>query len=503
MEYILQVKDISKRFGNIQANDNVFLDVKKGEGTCHTWGNGAGKSTLMNIIYGLYTPDSGEIYFEGQKLEVKGPHEAIEKGIGMVHQHFMLIPVFTVAENIVLGFEPKGFRFNVQEAEKKILEISKKYNLEIDPKAKVGDLSVGMQQRVEILKAFYRDARLLILDEPTAMLTPQETRELFKIINNLKAQGISILFISHKLDEVMEISDRVTVMRRGKTIKTLNTKETTEQELANLMVGREVKLVVEKTEPRLGETVLKVENLSVKLKNGVEKVKDVSFEVRRGEIFGIAGVDGNGQNELVEAIVGLISSTGKIIFKGEEIQNLPTRRRYEKGIAYIPADRQQDGLVLNFTVAENIVLKRYYKKPYSNGGFLNYKVIISEADRLIHEFDVRPPDYKLFAKNLSGGNQQKVILAREFSSSPDLLIAVQPTRGMDVGAIEYIHRKLIELRDSGKAILLVSLELDEILNLSDRIAVMYSGRIMDILESKNATKEEIGLMMIGKKKKEA
>lgn len=503
MEYVLQVKGISKRFGNIQANDNVCLDVKKGEVHAILGENGAGKSTLMNIIYGLYTPDSGEIYFEGQKLEVKGPHEAIEKGIGMVHQHFMLIPVFTVAENIVLGFEPKGFRFNVQEAEKKILEISKKYNLEIDPKAKVGDLSVGMQQRVEILKAFYRDARLLILDEPTAMLTPQETRELFKIINNLKAQGISILFISHKLDEVMEISDRVTVMRRGKTIKTLNTKETTEQELANLMVGREVKLVVEKNEPRLGETVLKVENLSVKLKNGVEKVKNVSFEVRRGEIFGIAGIDGNGQNELVEAIVGLIPSTGKIIFNGQEIQNLPTRKRYEKGIAYIPADRQQDGLVLNFTVAENIVLKRYYKKPYSNRGFLNYKVITLEADKLIHEFDVRPPDYKLFAKNLSGGNQQKVILAREFSSSPDLLIAVQPTRGMDVGAIEYIHRKLIELRDSGKAILLVSLELDEILNLSDRIAVMYSGRIMDILDSKMATKEEIGLLMIGKKKKEA
>jgi len=503
MEYILEVRGISKRFGNILANDNVNLDVKKGEVHAILGENGAGKSTLMNIIYGLYEPDFGEIYFEGQKLEVKGPHEAIEKGIGMVHQHFMLIPVFTVAENIVLGFEPKGFKFNVQEAEKKILEISKKYNLEIDPKAKVGDLSVGMQQRVEILKAFYKDARLLILDEPTAMLTPQETRELFKIINNLKAQGISILFISHKLDEVMEISDRVTVMRRGKTIKTLNTKETNEQELANLMVGREVKLVVEKNEPQLGETVLKVENLSVKLKSGIEKVKDVSFEIRKGEIFGIAGVDGNGQNELVEAIVGLIPSTGKIIFNGQEIQNLPTRKRYEKGIAYIPADRQQDGLVLNFTVAENIVLKRYYKKPYSNKGFLNYKAIISEADKLIHEFDVRPPDFRLFAKNLSGGNQQKVILAREFSSSPDLLIAVQPTRGMDVGAIEYIHRKLIELRDSGKAILLVSLELDEILNLSDRIAVMYSGRIMDILESKNATKEEIGLMMIGKKKKEA
>ncbi|ABP67902.1 ABC transporter related protein [Caldicellulosiruptor saccharolyticus DSM 8903] len=503
MEYILEVRGISKRFGNILANDNVNLDVKKGEVHAILGENGAGKSTLMNIIYGLYEPDFGEIYFEGQKLEVKGPHEAIEKGIGMVHQHFMLIPVFTVAENIVLGFEPKGFKFNVQEAEKKILEISKKYNLEIDPKAKVGDLSVGMQQRVEILKAFYKDARLLILDEPTAMLTPQETRELFKIINNLKAQGISILFISHKLDEVMEISDRVTVMRRGKTIKTLNTKETNEQELANLMVGREVKLVVEKNEPQLGETVLKVENLSVKLKSGIEKVKDVSFEIRKGEIFGIAGVDGNGQNELVEAIVGLIPSTGKIIFNGQEIQNLPTRKRYEKGIAYIPADRQQDGLVLNFTVAENIVLKRYYKKPYSNKGFLNYKAIISEADKLIHEFDVRPPDFRLFAKNLSGGNQQKVILAREFSSSPDLLIAVQPTRGMDVGAIEYIHRKLIELRDSGKAILLVSLELDEILNLSDRIAVMYSGRIMDILDSKTATKEDIGLLMTGKKKKEA
>lgn len=499
MEYILQIKGISKRFGNVQANDNVSLSLKKGEVHAILGENGAGKSTLMNIIYGLYTADSGEIYFEGQRLNVKGPHEAIEKGIGMVHQHFMLIPVFTVTENIVLGAEPKGFRFNLEEAEKRILEISKRYNLEIDPKAKVGDLSVGMQQRVEILKAFYRDAKLLILDEPTAMLTPQETKELFKIINNLKLQGISILFISHKLDEVMEISDRVTVMRRGKTIKTMNTKDTNEQELANLMVGREVKLVVEKQEPKLGDTILKIENLSVKLRNGIEKVKNITFEVRRGEIFGIAGVDGNGQSELIEAIVGLLPSTGKVIFKGEEIQKLPTRRRYDKGIAYIPPDRQLDGLVLNFTVAENMVLKRYYKLPYSKGGFLNYKAINSEADELIHLFDVRPPDYRLFAKNLSGGNQQKVILAREFSSNPDLLIAVQPTRGMDVGAIEFIHKKLIELRDNGKAVLLVSLELDEIMNLSDRIAVMFSGQIMDILDAKKATKEEIGLLMTGKK----
>lgn len=501
MNLVLEVKNITKRFGNIVANDNVNLQVERGEVHAILGENGAGKSTLMNIIYGLYSPDSGEIYFEGNKLEVKGPHEAIEKGIGMVHQHFMLIPVFTVAENIVLGAEPKGIVFNVIEAEKKILEISKKYNLEIDPKTKVGDLSVGMQQRVEILKAFYRDAKFLILDEPTAMLTPQETRELFKIINFLKSQGISILFISHKLDEVMEISDRVTVMRRGKTVETLKTADTNEQQLANLMVGREVKLVVEKQEAKVGDTILSVRNVSVKLKNGVEKVKGATFDVKRGEIFGIAGVDGNGQSELIEAIVGLIPCQGEVIFKDKDITKLKTTQRYENGIAYIPPDRQLDGLVLPFTIAENIVLKRYKKKPYSNNSFLNYKYINNQADQLVKQFDIRPPDYKLFAKNLSGGNQQKVILAREFSQNPDLLIAVQPTRGMDVGAIEFIHKKLIELRDQGKAVLLVSLELEEIMSLSDRIAVMYSGTIMDIIDAKNATREEIGLLMTGIKTK--
>ncbi|MEZ0537339.1 ABC transporter ATP-binding protein [Caldicellulosiruptoraceae bacterium PP1] len=497
MANILEVKGITKRFGSVVANNNVNLEVKQGEVHAILGENGAGKSTLMNIIYGLYAPDSGEVYFDGQPLKVKGPHEAIEKGIGMVHQHFMLIPVFTVTENIVLGAEPKGVKFKAEEAEKKIIEISKKYNLEIDPKVKVGDLSVGMQQRVEILKAFYRDAKFLILDEPTAMLTPQETRELFKIINNLKEQGLSVLFISHKLDEVMEISDRVTVMRRGQTVQTLNTKDTNEQELANLMVGREVKLVVDKKDAKVGDVILNVSKINVKLKNGIEKVKDVSFEVRRGEILGIAGVDGNGQSELIEAIMGLIPSEGNIKFKGEDISKLSTKQRYERGIGYIPPDRQLDGLVLSFTLSENIVLKTYYKKPYSNNGFLNYKKINSDSDELIKQFDVRPPDYKLFAKNLSGGNQQKVILAREISQNPDLLIAVQPTRGMDVGAIEFIHKKLIELRDQGKAVILVSLELEEIMALSDRIAVMYSGKIMDTLDAKKATREDIGLLMTG------
>ncbi|AAM23741.1 simple sugar transport system ATP-binding protein [Caldanaerobacter subterraneus subsp. tengcongensis MB4] len=498
MSAILEVRNITKRFPKVVANDNVNLTVERGEIHAILGENGAGKSTLMNIIYGLYKPDSGQLIFDGEELNLSGPHEAIEKGIGMVHQHFMLIPVFTVAENIVLGAEPKGITYDRKKANELIREISEKYHLEIDPDAKVKDLSVGLQQRVEILKAFYRKAKLLILDEPTAMLTPQETQKLFEIMRELKQQGMSIIFISHKLEEVLEISDRVTVMRRGKTVGTLKTKETNEQELANLMVGREVVLRIEKSEYKPGDVVLSVKNLTVVDQQNVTRVKDVSFEIREGEIFGLAGIDGNGQLELVEAIMGLRpKKSGSVFFYGKDVTNFSTRQLYREGISYIPQDRQADGLVLDFTIAENLILREYKDPTYSRRGVIQYKKVYENAEKKVKEFDVRPPEYMLKARNLSGGNQQKVILAREVGYNPKLLIAVQPTRGMDVGAIEYIHRRILELRDKGAAIFLVSLELEEIMSLSDRIGVIYKGQLMDILDGKTATKEQIGLLMAG------
>jgi len=498
MSAILEVRNITKRFPKVVANDNVNLTVERGEIHAILGENGAGKSTLMNIIYGLYKPDSGQLIFDGEELNLSGPHEAIEKGIGMVHQHFMLIPVFTVAENIVLGAEPKGITYDRKKANELIREISQKYHLEIDPDAKVKDLSVGLQQRVEILKAFYRKAKLLILDEPTAMLTPQETQKLFEIMRELKQQGMSIIFISHKLEEVLEISDRVTVMRRGKTVGTLKTKETNEQELANLMVGREVVLRIEKSEYKPGDVVLSVKNLTVVDQQNVTRVKDVSFEIREGEIFGLAGIDGNGQLELVEAIMGLRpKKSGSVFFYGKDVTNFSTRQLYREGISYIPQDRQADGLVLDFTIAENLILREYKDPTYSRRGVIQYKKVYENAEKKVKEFDVRPPEYMLKARNLSGGNQQKVILAREVGYNPKLLIAVQPTRGMDVGAIEYIHRRILELRDKGAAIFLVSLELEEIMSLSDRIGVIYKGQLMDILDGKTATKEQIGLLMAG------
>ncbi|HHW56871.1 MAG TPA: ABC transporter ATP-binding protein [Clostridia bacterium] len=498
MSAILEVKNITKIFPKVVANDNVNLMVEKGEIHAILGENGAGKSTLMNIIYGLYKPDSGTLIFDGEELNLSGPHEAIEKGIGMVHQHFMLIPVLTVAENIVLGAEPEGITYDKKKANDLIREISQKYHLEIDPEAKVKDLPVGLQQRVEILKAFYRKAKLLILDEPTAMLTPQETEKLFEIMRELKKQGMSIIFISHKLEEVLEISDRVTVMRRGKAVGTLKTKETNEQELANLMVGREVVLRIEKSEYKPGGVVLKVNDLNVVDQQGVARVKDVNFEIREGEIFGLAGVDGNGQLELVEAIMGLRpKKSGTILFYGKDVTNFSTRQLYREGISYIPQDRQTDGLVLDFTVAENLILREYKDSTYSRYGVIQYKKVYENAEKKVKEFDIRPPEYMLKARNLSGGNQQKVILAREVGYNPKLLIAVQPTRGMDVGAIEYIHKRILELRDKGAAILLVSLELEEIMSLSDRIGVIYKGQLMDILDGKTAAKEQIGLLMAG------
>lgn len=498
MSAILEVRNITKRFPKVVANDNVNLTVERGEIHAILGENGAGKSTLMNIIYGLYKPDSGQLIFDGEELNISGPHEAIEKGIGMVHQHFMLIPVFTVAENIVLGAEPKGITYDRKKANDLIREISQRYHLEIDPDAKVKDLSVGLQQRVEILKAFYRKAKLLILDEPTAMLTPQETQKLFEIMRELVKQGMSIIFISHKLEEVLQISDRVTVMRRGKAVGTLKTKETNEQELANLMVGREVVLRIEKSEYKPGDVVLSVENLTVVDQQNVTRVKDVSFEIREGEIFGLAGIDGNGQLELVEAIMGLRpKKSGSVFFYGKDVTNFSTRQLYREGISYIPQDRQADGLVLDFTIAENLILREYKDPTYSRSGVIQYKKVYENAEKKVKEFDVRPPEYMLKARNLSGGNQQKVILAREVGYNPKLLIAVQPTRGMDVGAIEYIHRRILELRDKGAAIFLVSLELEEIMSLSDRIGVIYNGQLMDILDGKTAIREQIGMLMAG------
>ncbi|MGH2332125.1 ABC transporter ATP-binding protein [Thermoanaerobacter mathranii] len=498
MSVILEVKNITKVFPKVVANDNVNLTVEKGEIHAILGENGAGKSTLMNIIYGLYKPDSGKLIFDGEELNLSGPHEAIEKGIGMVHQHFMLIPVLTVAENIVLGAEPKGITYDRKKANELIREISKKYHLEIEPEAKVKDLSVGLQQRVEILKAFYRKAKLLILDEPTAMLTPQEIEKLFEIMRGLVKQGMSIIFISHKLEEVLEISDRVTVMRRGKTVGTLNTKETNEQELANLMVGREVVLRIEKSEYKPGDVVLSVKNLNVVDQQNVPKVKNVSFEIHEGEIFGLAGIDGNGQLELVEAIMGLRpKKSGNILFYGKDVTNFTTRQLYREGISYIPQDRQADGLVLDFTIAENLILREYKDSAYSRHGVIQYKKVYENAERKVKEFDIRPPEYMLKARGLSGGNQQKVILAREVGYNPKLLIAVQPTRGMDVGAIEYIHKRILELRDRGAAVFLISLELEEIMSLSDRIGVIYNGQLMDILDGKTATREQIGMLMAG------
>ncbi|MEC9488501.1 MAG: ABC transporter ATP-binding protein, partial [Halanaerobium sp.] len=454
----------------------------------------------MNIIYGLYQPDEGEIIFKGKPIAFAGPQDALKKGIGMVHQHFMLIPVMTVTENIILGSEPGNFIYNKSEAERQIKEIIDRYQFDIDPSALVKDLSVGAQQRVEILKAFYRDVDLLILDEPTAVLTPQETEQMFKIINKLKEEGMTVIFISHKLEEVLYISDRITVMRQGEVQATVDTRETNEQELANLMVGREVVLQVSKAPQKAGEDKFGVENLSYTDDNKVEKVKKVSFSIKSGEIFGLAGIDGNGQTELVECLAGLLKPDEGIIYLDKnDITQMGAREKHLMGISYIPQDRQKDGLVLDFNLAENIVLKSYQDEPYSTRGMLNYKKIFAHAREKIDKFDVNPRDAENKAKNLSGGNQQKVILAREVGASPEVLIAVQPTRGLDVGAIEFIHQQLLQLRDEGKAILLVSLELDEIMSLSDRVGVIYSGELMGILADTELDREKIGLMMLGQR----
>jgi len=496
---VIEMKGIGKSFPGIRANDNINLTVEQGEIHVLLGENGAGKSTLMNILYGLYQPDEGQIFVKGKPVKISNPNIAIAHGIGMVHQHFMLVQPFIVAENIILGNEPKkGVSLDIEKAIKDVEEISKKYELKVDARAKIQDISVGMQQRVEILKTLYRGAEILILDEPTAVLTPQEIEELGIILKSLVAQGKSIILITHKLKEVMSMSDRVTIVRRGKIIDTLNTKDTNIDELAEKMVGRKVNLTVDKEKAEISAPVLEIKGLRVLDSRGLEAVKGVDLEVRGGEILGIAGVDGNGQSELIQAITGLSKvKAGEVLIDGKDITNLPPKEVIESGVGHIPEDRHKRGLVLNFSLAENSILGSHHKKQFRKGMGLNYQKIREYSRRLIKEYDVRTPSEKVMAKSLSGGNQQKLIVAREIDRDPSLCIASQPTRGLDVGAIEFVHKRLVELRDEGKAVLLVSLELDEVMALSDRIAVMYDGKIVGIIDASAASEKKLGIMMAG------
>ncbi len=493
------MRGITKRFPGVVANDHVDFDLLPGEVHALLGENGAGKSTLMNILYGLYTPDEGEILIKGERVVMHSPKDAIARGIGMVHQHFMLIPVMTVAENVVLASEPReaGVLLDYREAERRVRELAERFKFAIDPYALVQDISVAQQQRVEILKALYRQAEILILDEPTAVLTPQEALELFQILRGLIAEGLSVIFISHKLDEVLEISDRITVLRRGKTVATIPREGATEQELARLMVGREVLLRVDKKPGSPGEPVLIVENLSVSDDRGLPAVRDVSLGVRAGEIVGIAGVDGNGQSELIDAITGLRRPAGgRVLIGDEEVTTKNADDHLEAGLGHIPEDRQRRGLVLEFTLAENVALHDYDKPPISRWGWLSPRRMIQRARDLLRRYDVRGGGPTTRASALSGGNQQKVVLAREVERDPRVLVAAQPTRGLDVGAIEFVHRRLVEERDEGRAILLISFELEEILSLSDRILVIFEGRIVGEYPP-TVSQEELGIAMIG------
>ncbi|TGY43654.1 ABC transporter ATP-binding protein [Clostridium sartagoforme] len=506
MSYVVEMLNIRKEFPGIVANDNVTLQLKKGEIHALLGENGAGKSTLMGMLFGMYQPEAGVIKVKGKEVKISSPNVANDLGIGMVHQHFKLVENFTVTENIILGLEPKKFlTVDIKSAAKKIEELSKSYGLNVDPYSKIEDISVGMQQRVEILKMLYRNADVLIFDEPTAVLTPQEIEDLIKIMKNLIKEGKSIIIITHKLKEIKAAADRCSVIRRGKYIGTVNVKETSEAEMAKMMVGRQVSFKVEKKEAKLGEEVLKIENLSVKNNKKVLGLKDFTLNVRRGEIVGIAGVEGNGQTELVEALTGMRPvESGNIIYNGNDITKLSIRKRIDEGIAHIPEDRHKRGLILDYNMEDNMVLKVYKNKPFSKNGLINRKEVENYSNNIIETFDVRSGEGgKSIARSLSGGNQQKGIIGREIQSNPDLLIAVQPTRGLDVGSIEYIHKRLVEQRDNGKAVLLVSLELDEVLNVSDRIAVVNNGELVGIVNANETDENEVGLMMAGIKRGES
>ena len=500
MGSILELENITKKFPGVLANDQVDFDLKKGEIHALVGENGAGKSTLMNVLFGIYQQEEGNIFYKGQELDIDGPEDAIDLGIGMVHQHFMLVPTLTVAENIILGDEiTTGLgHLDIKQATKEVAELSDKYGLDVDPQTKVKDISVGMEQRVEILKALYREAEVLILDEPTAVLTPQEVKELYKIMNFLVEQGKSIIFITHKLQEVLSVSDRVTVLRDGKSIGTVQTEETSEPELAEMMVGREVLLEVDKEPANPGQVAVEVNNLSARDNRGVKALNDVSFSIKEGEILGVAGVEGNGQTELVEVLTGLREATeGEFKLNGSELLNHSARDIKEAKVAHVPEDRHKHGLVLDYTIEDNLILGYHHRQPFAQGINFNFSELEDHAEELISEYDIRPRNKDALARSLSGGNQQKVIVAREFTQDPEFLIASQPTRGVDIGAIEFIHQRIINQRDKGKAVLVVSAELSEIMSLSDRIAVMYEGEIVDILPVEEATEEKLGLLMAG------
>lgn len=504
-EYVIEMLNITKEFPGIKANDNITLQLKKGEVHALLGENGAGKSTLMSVLFGLYQPEQGVIKKDGVEVKIKNPNDANALHIGMVHQHFKLVEVFSVLENIILGVEPgKAGIVQKAEARKKVLELSEKYGLQVDPDAKVEDISVGMQQRVEILKMLYRDNEILIFDEPTAVLTPQEIEELMNIMRSFTKEGKSILFITHKLNEIMAVADRCTVLRKGKCIGTVNIADTTKEELSRMMVGRDVEFAVEKKPAQPSETVLKVRDMVVPSKvHSNNAVKGVSFDVHAGEIVCVAGIEGNGQTEFVYGLTGLEKITGgSVELCGKDITHAAIRERSKLGMSHIPEDRHKHGLVLDYTLADNLVLQRYWQPEFQNHGFIKKAAIQKYAEELIQKYDVRCGQGPItVARSMSGGNQQKAIVAREIDKDPKLLVAVQPTRGMDVGAIENIHKQIVAERDEGKAVLLVSLELDEVMNLSDRILVMYEGEIVGELDPKKTTVEELGLYMAGAKRK--
>jgi len=500
-DYVIEMLNITKTFPGIKANDDITLRLKKGEIHALLGENGAGKSTLMSVLFGLYQPDSGTIKKNGNIVKISNPNDANDLNIGMVHQHFKLVEIFSVLDNIILGVEPNKLGFlTKKEARKKVVDLSEKYSLSVEPDALIEDISVGMQQRVEILKMLYRDNEILIFDEPTAVLTPQEIKELMSIMRGLAAEGKSILFITHKLNEIMEVADRCTVLRKGKFVGTVEVSLTTKEELSKMMVGRQINFKVEKENVALGKTVLKVENVTVASRlHKNNAVKGISFEVKEGEIVCLAGIEGNGQSEFVYALTGIEKiSSGKITLCGTDITKASIRERSKSGISHIPEDRQKFGLVLDYSLAANLELQRYWEPLFQKGGFIKFKAVNDYAERLIKLYDIRSGQGpETIARSMSGGNQQKAILAREIDKNPQLLVAIQPTRGLDVGAIENIHSHIVKQRDSGKAVLLVSLELDEVMNVSDRILVMYEGKIVGEFNPQNTTVEEIGLYMAG------